>query len=175
MKLTGYFKHFLTQKVNLNQSRIDLLDSRVNAVGTFLKSANGFREAAEDLVAQGSYAQKTIIRPVGNHEFDADVLLLMTEQEGWEPKDYVGQLYSKFKASATYGSIVSRQSRCVLINYANDFHMDVVPYLVRDDGHWITNRTTNELENTNPEGFNEWLDARDRITGRRLVEVIRLM
>jgi hypothetical protein len=72
--------------------------------------------------------------------------------------------------------MVSRQSRCVLINYANDFHMDVVPYLVRDDAtHWITNRTTNELENTNPEGFNEWLDGRDRITSRRLVEVIRLM
>ncbi len=175
MKLTSYFKYFLTETVNLNQSRIDLLDSRVTAVGNFLQGSNGFGEAAEDLIAQGSYAQKTIIKPVGNHEFDADVLLLMTEQDGWEPKAYVGQLYSKLKASSSYGSIVSRQSRCVLINYANDFHMDVVPYLVRDDGHWITNRTTNELENTNPEGFNEWLDGRDRIASRRLVDVIRLM
>lgn len=175
MKLNGYFRHFLTEKVNLNQSRIDQLDRRVLAVDNFLRGTNGFGDAVEDLIAQGSYAQKTIIKPVGNHEFDADVLMLIAEQESWEPKDYVGQLYSKLKASSTYGSIVSRQSRCVLINYANDFHVDVVPYLVRDDGHWITNRTTNELENTNPEGFNEWLDERDRITGRRLVEVIRLM
>jgi hypothetical protein len=53
--------------------------------------------------------------------------------------------------------------------------MDVVPYIVRSDGHWITNRITDALENTNPEGFNQWLDERDPITGRRLVEVIRLM
>jgi hypothetical protein len=175
MKLHGYFKHFLTEKVNLNQHRIDTLDARVIAVGNFLQGSNGFGEDVEDLIAQGSYAQKTIIRPVGNHEFDADVLMPIAEQEGWEPKDYVGQLYTKLKASQHYGSIVGRQSRCVLINYANDFHMDVVPYLVRDDGHWITNRITNRLENTNPEGFNQWLDERDRITGRRLVEVIRLM
>lgn len=175
MKLNAYFRHFLTETVNLNQSRIDQLDQRVLTVGNFLRGANGFGDAVEDLIAQGSYAQKTIIRPVGNHEFDADVLMLIAEQDGWEPKDYVRQIYSKLKVSATYGPIVSRQSRCVLINYANDFHMDVVPYLVREDGHWITNHTTNELENTNPEGFNEWLDTRDRITGRRLVEVIRLM
>jgi hypothetical protein len=175
LKLTNYFKYFLTETVNLDQGRIDQLDDRVTAVTNFLQGANGFGADAEDLIAQGSYAQKTIIKPVGNHEFDADVLLLMKEWDGWEPKDYVNELCKRFKASATYASLASRQSRCVLLNYANDFHMDVVPYLARDDEHWITNRVTNELENTNPEGFNEWLDARDRITNRRLVEVIRLM
>ncbi len=175
MKLTNYFKHFLTDKVNLNRSRIDQLDDRVLAVSDFLQGTNGFGSIAEDLVAQGSYAQKTIIRPVGNHEFDADVLLRMTEQEGWEPRDYVGNLYSRFRANSTYAEKVSRRSRCVVVKYANEFHIDVVPYLVRDDGHWITNRTTNELENTNPEGFNEWLDGRDRIATRRLVEVIRVL
>lgn len=175
MKLTAYFKHFLTQTVNLNQSRIDQLDARVLAVGNFLQGANGFGAAAEDLIAQGSYAHKTIIKPVGNHEFDADVLLPMAEQDDWEPKDYVDNLYTKLRGSATYRDLVSRRTRCVVVNYANEFHIDVVPYLVRDDGHWITNRRDNKLENTNPEGYSEWFDERDRIARRRLVEVVRLL
>jgi hypothetical protein len=175
MKLNNYLRHFLTQTVNLNQSRIDKLDDKTGAVDSFLRGANGFGSIAEALLPQGSYAQRTIVKPVGNHEFDADVLLRMTEQSDWEPKDYVGELYSTFRSSSVYRDMVSRRSRCVVVNYAGDFHVDVVPYLVRDDGHWITNRTTNELENTNPEGFNEWLDERDRITTRRLVEVIRVL
>jgi hypothetical protein len=175
MKLNSYFRHFLTQTVYLNQSRIDKLDDKTTAVDGFLQGSNGFGSIAEALLPQGSYAQRTIIKPVGNHEFDADVLLRMTGQEDWEPKDYVGELYSKFRSSSVYRDMVSRRSRCVVVNYAGDFHIDVVPYLVRDDGHWITNRSTNELENTNPEGFNDWLDGRDRITSRRLVEVIRVL
>lgn len=174
MKLNGYWKHFLGQ-VNLNQSRIDQLDDRVTAIRNFLQGANGFGREAEDVIAQGSYAQKTIIKPIGAHEFDADVLLQMTEQDGWEPRDYVSELYRTFRGSSTYKELVGRRTRCVVVNYANEFHVDVVPYLVRDDGHWITNRSENKLENTNPEGFNDWLDARDRITSRRLVEVIRVM
>jgi hypothetical protein len=52
----------------------------VTAVGSFLQGAAGFGEDAQDLIAQGSYAQKTIIRPVGNHEFDADLVLLITSR-----------------------------------------------------------------------------------------------
>lgn len=174
MKLMAYWKHFLGQ-VNLNQSRIDQLDDRVTTITNFLQGANGFGADAEDVIPQGSYAQRTIIKPVGAHEFDADVLLQMTEQDGWEPGDYVAKLYTTFRGSSTYKDLVGRRTRCVVVNYANEFHVDVVPYLVRDDGHWITNRAENELENTNPEGFNDWLDARDRITARRLVEVIRVM
>jgi len=173
MKLLAYWRHFLGQ-VNLNQSRIDQLDDRVTAITNFLQGANGFGEHAEDVIPQGSYAQKTIIKPVGAHEFDADVLLQMTQQDDWEPRDYVAELYTTFRRSPTYRELVGRRTRCVVVNYANEFHVDVVPYLVRDDGHWITNRAENKLENTNPEGFNDWLDARDRITARRLVEVIRV-
>lgn len=173
MKLTSYWKHLLSQ-VNLNSTRIDTLDSRVTAITNTLQSTNLYGPEVEAVVPQGSYAQRTIIKPVGAHEFDADVLMRIKRQDGWEAKDYVGDLYTKLRATS-YRDKVSRQTRCVLINYANDFHVDVVPYLETDGSKWITNRLTNALEETNPEGFNEWLDAQDRIASRRLVEVIRLM
>jgi Second Messenger Oligonucleotide or Dinucleotide Synthetase domain/Adenylyl/Guanylyl and SMODS C-terminal sensor domain len=177
MKLIKHFDAFLVNKVNLSDTRIAQLDSRVTAVGNFLAASEGtVGENYLELIPQGSYAHRTIINPVQtNDEFDADVLLSMKEVDGWEAEHYVQELYTAFRASSTYEDMVSRHDRCVKVDYANEFHIDVVPYLERHDEHFITNRITNAYELTNPEGFNEWLDEKNRITGGRLIKVIRLL
>jgi hypothetical protein len=177
VKLAKHFDAFLHNKVNLSDSRIETLDSRVEAVGNFL--SNGADVIAANfigLIPQGSYAQRTIINPVGTtDEFDADVLLDMEDLDDWEAADYVEELYRTFRGSSTYRDMVSRKSRCVTVNYAGDFHIDVVPYLTRHGQRFITNRTENTYELTNPEGFNEWLDEQNRLTSGRLVKVLRLL
>ncbi|MGW4533764.1 SMODS domain-containing nucleotidyltransferase [Nocardia sp. NPDC004340] len=177
MKLIKHFNSFLVNKVNLRDTRIAQLDSRVTAVGNYLSSGTDIiSEHFLELIPQGSYAQRTIINPVqSNDEFDADVLLSMKEVDGWDADDYVQKLYTVFRAGGTYREMVSRHDRCVKVDYANEFHIDVVPYLERHDEHFITNRVTNEFELTNPEGFNEWLDEKNRITSGRLIKVIRLL
>jgi len=176
MKLVKHFDAFLKHRVNLGDSRIDQLDGRVKAVSSFLSSGDdAIAENFVDLIPQGSYAQRTIINPVAaNDEFDADVLLEMKEVEGWDAEDYVQELYTVFRSSSTYRGMVSRKSRCVLVDYANDFHMDVVPYLNRHSEWFITNRNTDQYERTNPEGFNSWLDGQSRIASGRLIKVIRM-
>lgn len=177
MKLVKNFDAFLKNRVNLSDKRIEQLDARVTAVGSYLSTGTDvIAENFVELIPQGSYAQRTIINPVAaNDEFDADVLLEMNEIDGWDAEDYVQELYTVFRSSSTYRDMVSRRSRCVVVNYANEFHMDVVPYLERHGERYITNRNTNTFELTNPEGFNAWLEDQNRLTGGRLVKVIRLM
>ncbi len=175
MKLTSYFKHFLENTVNLNQARIDQLDQRLQAIENFINQHPGLGPITIELIPQGSYAHKTITKPVNGREFDADVLLYVYEQPGWEPKDYIANLYAAFCGSATYKDMVRRRTRCVVIDYASEFHIDIVPYLERGGAHYITNRHENCFELTNPEGFNEWLDARNRDASGHLVEAIRLV
>ena len=177
MKLTKNFDAFLKNKVNLSDARIDSLDARVEAVENFLQ--RGDDDLASnfiDVIPQGSYAHRTIINPVGSSdEFDADVLLEMNEIDGWEADDYVEELYKKFRGSSVYRDMVSRHDRCVKVDYANEFHIDVVPYMERHGQNFITNRITNEFELTNPEGFNDWLVERNRLASGHLIKVIRLM
>ncbi len=177
MKLVKNFDAFLKNRVNLSDKRIEQLDARVTAVGNYLSTGTDvIAENFIELIPQGSYAQRTIINPVAaNDEFDADVLLEMNEVDSWDAEDYVQELYTVFRSSATYRDMVSRRSRCVVVDYANEFHMDVVPYLERHGERYITNRNTNTFELTNPEGFNAWLEDQNRLTGGRLVNVIRLM
>jgi hypothetical protein len=175
MKLHDYFEHLLDATVNLNQSRIDSLDARVAAITTFLKAHPELGPLVLDVIAHGSYAQRTIIKPRVHRDFDADVLLELVEQPGWEPCQYIAKLYSAFRSSPTYKPMVDRKTRCVTVDYANDFHIDVVPYVERAGTHYITNRKDNRFELTNPTGFNEWLDTQNRAAGGHLVHVIRLM
>jgi hypothetical protein len=177
VKLIKHFDAFLKNKVNLNESRIATLDSRIEAVSNFLSSGeDAIATNFVELIPQGSYAHRTIIKPVAeNDEFDADVLLELNEISGWEAKDYVQELYTAFRTTGAYKDTVSRRSRCVTVNYAGDFHMDVVPYLERHDERYITNRSDNVFELTHPEGFNTWLDEQNRLTSGRLVKVVRLL
>lgn len=175
MKLLAYFKEFLEGTVNLNQARIDQLDARVEAISNYLRGESELGQLVVDVTPQGSYAHKTIIKPLPDHEFDADILLQLAEQSGWEPKDYIENVYKTFRRSNTYKEMVSRRTRCVVVDYANEFHVDVVPYITRAAGGYITNRHENRFERTNPEGFNAWLDEQNRIASGHLVEVIRLL
>lgn len=176
MKLLKYFDAFLKNEVNLNDSRINLLDQRVNTITDFLKGHTTYTESFLDTIPQGSYAHKTIIRPVKEgDEFDADLLLYMKEMESWEASDYVEQLYKAFRSSGVYRDLAKRRSRCVVLDYAGDFHLDVVPYLERHDAKYITNRHENCYELTNPEGFSAWLDGQNRVANGYLLKVIRLL
>ncbi|MFB0838758.1 cyclic GMP-AMP synthase DncV-like nucleotidyltransferase [Arthrobacter sp. E44] len=175
MSQSGDFRVFLKEKVNLNQSRLNLLSQRVTAIENFLSNDEVFGEYVVEVIPQGSFAHGTIIKPVGNKEFDADVLVLMDGVEGWEPSDYVQKLYEAFGRRASYRSMRSRKKRCVTIDYAGDFHVDVVPFVTLYGAPYVTNRNTNQFEPAAPDEFTEWLEGKNRMTNGNLVKVVRLL
>ena len=174
MKLTAYLKHFLENTVNLNDSRIAVLNQRVDAVTSFLRDHAVIGEYFIDVIPQGSFAQRTIIKPVGTKEYDADVLLALAEHPDWTPAQYTAELKKAFEASWRYKGMSHKRTRCVYLDYADDFHLDVVPYVAsRDD---ITNNKTDDWEHTDPQGFTTWIEDQGRIVGgSRLQAVLRLL
>ena len=178
MKLLGYFDAFLTEVVNLNQTRLNQLDSRVQAIVGYLEKDSVIGPLLQDHVPQGSWAHRTIIRPLEGREFDADFLLTLTEVEAWSdsPKIYLQQLRAAFKRSATYADMVRRKNRCARIGYSGDCHVDVVPHLILPGPRQvIVNYAEDKLEDTNPEGFTTWMQEKDGLANGNLRKVIRLM
>jgi hypothetical protein len=103
VKLLSYFDSFLANTVNLNQSRLDQLEQRVTSIMTALQGDAVLGPLIEDHIPQGSWAHRTIIKPLNDHEFDADFLLLLTEVQEWSasPRIYLQQLRAAFKRSST--------------------------------------------------------------------------
>lgn len=178
MKLADHFGVLLRDKVNLSQFRLDQLEKRVNAVYEALKKDEILGPLLEEKIPQGSWEQRTIINPVGNNEFDADVMLLFEENPDWSenPKTYIQELYNALGRNSTYKEMPrNRKCRCVRLTYANDCHIDLVPYLkLGGYREVIVNRDENTWEDTDPEGFTEWMKSRDGEAKGNLRKVIRL-
>lgn len=178
MTLVDQFAAFLENKVNLNPDRIATLDERVEAITSYLRTHEAFADIFVDVTPQGSYAHRTIIKPVGNKEYDADVLLVLQEQTDWTPAQYTSELKKALEASQYYKGKTHKRTRCVCVDYAGDFHVDIVPYV--EPRKAITNNKdgfdgNGSFQTAYPEQFTEWLEGRYRLTNDHLPDAIRLL
>ena len=116
---------------------------------------------------------------MGTNEFDADFMLNMKENPDWagNPSTYVDQVYAAIHRHSIYGNMPhTRKCRCVRVGYANSMHVDIVPHLKLTDGREvIVNRDANNWEQTDPQGFTDWMRSKDAIANGNLRKVIRLM
>ena len=172
MKSMEDFNEFLSNTVNINQSRLDRLNEHVSAVTTFLsRNLDGF----EKVERQGSYALGTIIKPLEGREYDADILLFMKYVPGKKPADYIAEPYKCLRDSGTYEDMVHRKTRCAYLDYAGDFHLDIVPCIEVGGRRYVCNRDTNEFEPTDGTGYRDWFNKKNSITNGNLKRVTRLL
>ena len=174
MKHTPYFNNFLSDRINLNQSRIDTLNQKVEIITTLLKDKlTGYKKYS----MQGSYAHRTIIKPVKNNEFDADILVFIKDDD-FNPDaftDYVKKIYDIFQGNDNYKNIAKLNTRCVTIDYTGDFHLDIVPCVEYNDTHYICNRRDQKHEQTDGDGYKEWLvDKNQTVGGNNFIKATRL-
>lgn len=179
MQLADHFNVLLKDTVNLKQVKLDLLDQRVDAIYKALKTDPVIGAFVVGKSPQGSWAHRTIIEPVGTNEFDADFMLNMKENSDWanSPGTYIDQVYAAIHRHSVYAKMPhTRKCRCVRVGYANSMHVDVVPHLRLADGREvIANRDANDWEQTDPQGFTNWMRTKDAIAKGNLRKVIRLM
>jgi hypothetical protein len=180
MKHVNLFKEFLNDTVNLNDTRIGDLETSIEAIKNVVRDSD-WEPHLNGWMAHGSWAHKTIIRPVDSGEFDADLIVFVEHVEGWTAATYIEELYRAFRDNATYKDKVSRSSHCVTVSYANDKKIDVAPCLTnRTNALEVCNRTTDQFEQTEPRQYTEWLVQKNGYSGdnsfrkvTRLVKYLR--
>ena len=171
-KRTNDFNKFMGDHVNLNPARYERLKRSDKAVSEYLsKNLPGFIGTQR----QGSYALRTTIRPVRNtDEYDVDRLVYVQYDQRKSPADYINDVYRCLKANGNYAGKLQKNTRCVTVNYAGEFKIDVVPCIVSNGRYFICNRKTNGYEETDGRGFRDWFDSKSRITNGNLKLVTRL-
>jgi len=178
MEQVTYFTTFLTDKVNLPQHKLDFLDERVKRIFNALKKADLGTDVL-GIKKQGSWAQRTIINPKEDEEFDADFMVELEEQDDWSPSDYQRPVFdalSNYCEAQQMNTTPEAKNRCVRVTYANYMHVDVVPYVNRvSGGESIVNTETDEWEDTDPSGFTKWMREKDEITNGNMRRVLRIL
>lgn len=178
MKHTASFDDFLKDVVNLNTTRLNLLDESFEAIKKFIRSST-YKAKISSYYRHGSWAHQTIIRPVDGRAFDADIVMFVQPVDGWDACDYINELARLFEGSSTYKDKVRRYSHCVTIEYAGERKMDIAPCVlgrVTEETVEVCNRITNAFEKSAPEDYTTWIRGKNTISGRNhLRKITRLL
>lgn len=181
MKLIEQFKTFLDEEVNLNQTRVEQLDSSVEAVQRAIKASTWGAKVVE-FRGHGSWAHGTIIKPLSGNEFDADLLAVVEPVVGWTAADYLNKLYNALKENSTYKDMVRRYSYCITIEYAKERRIDIAPCVLGRQVQGIyevCNRTTDTFKQTEPISYTDWVKAKNGVAGgndmRKVTRLLKYM
>jgi len=158
MDLKKGFEKFLENKVNLDKTRIDRLKSAHNELREQLTGVEEIKEIYVNDYLQGSYILKTGIKPVGDGEYDVDIILELNlkDKDGKYIMDgyLVTQwLYDILSNLPSYKDkvIFPPKPRSVRIKYSNQLRLDISP--VHFNNEKDPALIVPDWKETNPKGF----------------------
>lgn len=120
----------ICEQIQLTPSRHQQAVDRYEAVCGWLE-ADGSRVAAyrPSIYPQGSMRIGTTVRPIGRNEYDLDFVceVIAHPSSFPSPLQLLKLMEARLREHKVYASILEVKNRCVRLNYANEFHMDILP------------------------------------------------
>jgi len=174
------YKHKLFEKLviigkslDLTPTQYKLAESRYKAVGKWLSDGEyclfgtGKKQCFKDgdIYPQGSIRLETTVKPIGQNEFDIDLVFFTPNisSDNITPEFLKELIGNRLKEHETYKNMLTETNRGWCINYADEFHLDITPSLDKQDEPHNTSELVadSKLQNfmtANPKGYSEWFD-----------------
>src|SRR2546422_3351034 len=156
------------EELQLTSTRYDLAVERYNTLNKVLGSKESpFRYFQPEIYPQGSMALGTTVKPIGGpHDLDF-VLQLLRDHRSVDPMLLIQALYSFLRQNSTYRPMTSLKNRCVRIEYADEFCMDVLPACRNATAGgtciMVPDRILKGWSHSNPLGYIDWFKQKSRI------------
>lgn len=150
------------EQLQLTDTQYDAATSAYMSVGRWLAAEESpLAMYRPDVSPQGSVAIGTTVKPRESEEFDVDlVLLLHRDPNHVLPNVVFDEVVKRMKAHATYAPMLDVQERCLVLNYAGQFCLDILPAcpnpVVGGTALLIPDREQKMWIPTNPRGYINW-------------------
>ena len=136
-------------------------EEKYRAVGRWLAAPGSLLAIFDpDVYPQGSMLTGTTVRPYGRSEYDLDLVCQLHWCAHQPPLTIYDWVHGRMAANETYRAILETLKRCLRLNYAGSFHLDVLPACPNDqigNGSIIVpDRKLECWKDSNPKGFAEW-------------------
>lgn len=155
----------ITEALQLNDARRTLVEDRYKAVSSFIESTPGLFFDA-DIYAQGSYRLGTTVRPREGEEYDLDFVVQIHKE--WKALTF-STVYQSFRdlleSDGRWEDLVIEKPRCIRLNYADEFHMDIIPTCTENrfgdkNRIMVPDKTEHKWVVSNPEGYALWFESK---------------
>jgi mannitol/fructose-specific phosphotransferase system IIA component (Ntr-type) len=151
------------ESLDIPSSRLEDAIKKYEAVGTYLlENPSALAKYHPDVYPQGSLATGTCVKPLGRDEFDLDLVCEMAIPASMSQQEIKNAVGDRFKESKTYKDMLEEKKRCWRLNYANQFHMDILPGKPADRGSdaiFVPDKELSRWKPSNPRGYAKWFRA----------------
>ncbi|MCE5311465.1 MAG: nucleotidyltransferase [Acidobacteriales bacterium] len=145
---------------------------KYEAVGEWLSADGSLLQVFHPMIyPQGSMRLGTTNRPWVGEEFDLDLVCQLHGCSGADPLVVYDLVFGRLNEHGTYTEILEKKKRCLRLNYAGNFHLDILPACPdpRRGGACVKvpDRKLECWMPTNPIGFASWFFDRCRYQPHR--------
>jgi hypothetical protein len=159
------------EKLQLDKTRRKKTEDSYLAVCKWIKEDTKYFDNYDiDFYPQGSYSIGTTVKPMSKEEFDLDFVLHIYGNYYTEnPMNVLKQLERRFGEHDVYKEMYTVKNRCIRLNYAREFHMDILPgfptevFIKEDTKLKVPDRTLKDWTDSNPKGYIKWFESQSRI------------
>ena len=166
-------------KLQITPTQHELAELRYLEIGKWLSApGNPLAQYAPQIYPQGSLRIGTTALPPGRRKYDLDFVLGMDWD--WKhvsnPVLLLDRLEARLREHGTYSAMVERKNRCIRIQYANQFHLDIVPACpdILSGGTCVVvpDRAAHAWIPSNPKGYADWFEGRSKVSVFEMAEKI---
>lgn len=165
----------MAESLQLDDTRYDRMKSSYEALKNWIESDDVFFKPYNyDLYPHGSVRILTTVKPYAKEEFDLDVALHLAYGNPHTPDRVYKELTRRLNEHERYSQQLQLKNRCIRLNYAGDYHMDILPGIQeyswdnntlqvpdRDLGYWVS---------SNPRGYADWFRAKANLASSSILE-----
>lgn len=176
-----YFDQFL-QRLQLDPSRVQRIDQSLRHLEQVIAADPLFRRRRPNLFLQGSYAQGLAVRPLDPEtDYDVDIVVEMDFGLTVTSTAMLDWFAGRLADDSVFRDRLVRHDRCVRVEYAGAFHLDVVPARrFRPNGQPFQGRLKvpdrqRGWRTSYPRGFIRWCELQERRTGGDFGRVVQML
>lgn len=152
----------MAESLQLDNTRYQLMVQHYEAVKKWIEADElFFKPYKYELYPHGSVRIRTTVKPIGRDEFDLDIALhLKMDWNRHSPDKIYLELKRRLSEHSLYKEKMELKNRCIRLNYAGDFHMDILPGIQEsefdNDKLRVPDRERGLWVSSNPRGYATW-------------------
>jgi hypothetical protein len=154
----------IAQKLDLDETRYKNADEKYQAVGKWLSEEGSLLDQyGPEIYPQGSFLLGTMVKPI-EADYDLDGVCHLTKGGSLTSKHSYELVGTRLRQNSKYSAIIEPMTRCWRLNYADEFHLDVIPAITDakngDGSVLIPDRELVDWTESNPKGYAAWFQSR---------------
>jgi len=166
----------MAESIQLDITRRRKMEETYQAIENLLESDEDFFGKNKfEIYPQGSVSLGTTVKPIAKNEFDLDIVIhIRADYQYYTPSEIYNQLKRVLLGSGNHKDLVELKNRCIRLNYAGDFHMDILPgiqeFTYDEDKLVVPDRELGRWTSSNPRGFSTWFLNKNDVVIQTLLE-----